>query len=77
MNQKNKHYWNLCTLTMIILSIITFSPLVIPAGKYTPTLFSLPRTLWAGMLVYILMVVITFIGTKVYPGNEKSKGENK
>ena len=77
MKSKNSLYWNLCILAMIILSIIALSPLVIPQGKFTPLVFGMPRTLWAGVVVYALMVLVTFIGTRVHPKSENSEGESK
>ena len=43
-------YWKLCCAAVILLSILCFTPLVIPAHEYRPLLWGLPRTLWAGML---------------------------
>ncbi|MGB3585844.1 MAG: hypothetical protein WBA23_04860 [Tunicatimonas sp.] len=68
----NKTYWYLCVAAAFLLSIITFTPLVIPAGVYEPMLFGIPYTLWVSFLVMILFVIITYIGTRVHPGrNDK------
>ncbi|MEM8965869.1 MAG: hypothetical protein AAF223_00765 [Bacteroidota bacterium] len=64
----NKTYWYLCVAAVVLLSVITFTPLVIPAGVYEPMLFGLPYTLWVTFLIMILFVVITYIGTRVHPG---------
>ena len=77
MKTKKSLYWNFCMIAMIILSIITFSPLVIPEGKFTPLVFGLPRTLWAGIIVYLFMVLITYFGTRVHPKSHHTKGETE
>ena len=63
-----KTYWYLCVAAVVLLSVITFSPLVIPAVVFEPMLFGLPYTLWVTFLIMILFVVITYIGTRVHPG---------
>ncbi|MBN2030582.1 hypothetical protein JW824_10090 [bacterium] len=77
MKSKKTLYWNLCILAMVILSIITFSPLVIPEGKFTPLVFGLPRTLWTGIVVYVFMVLFTYFGTRVHPRSDRTKGETE
>lgn len=47
---------------MIALSIFTFTPIVLSPNVYLPTLFGVPRTLWIGILIALLMVGVTFIG---------------
>lgn len=60
-------YWKLCIVGMVLLSILTFTPLIIPPGVTEPVIGGVPRTLWTSILIYIAMVVITYIGTRVYP----------
>lgn len=68
MNRKT--LWQLCCASAILLTILAFSPLVIPPGKYHPMLAGMPYTLWTGILVTVLLVVVTFLGTLVHPGQE-------
>lgn len=68
-NTNKSPYWNLCIVGVAIVSLLTFTPLVIPMGKYSPMLAGIPYTLWMGVLVAILLVMLTYIGTKVHPGN--------
>lgn len=68
---KNKTAWHILIVCAFLLTIITFTPLVIPEGVYQPELFGMPYTLWLSILVTIGYVVLTFIGTKVHPGNDK------
>ena len=76
MNDKQRTYWRACYLAVVALSIITFTPLVIPAGIYRPMLAGMPYTLWLGILVTVLLVVLTFLATQLYhpPGNEEPAG---
>ncbi len=68
--EKKSLYWKLCIAGVVLLSILTFTPIVMPRGVAGPELFGVPRTLWASILTYIGIVILTYIGTKVYPGAE-------
>ncbi len=67
-------YWKLCVFGVVLFSILSFSPLIIPSNNFKPMISGIPRTLWAGMLVYIAIVFLTYIGTRVYPDNDDEKG---
>ncbi|MEQ6119202.1 hypothetical protein [Reichenbachiella sp. MALMAid0571] len=69
MNKNKSLYWNLCIAGVILVSILSFTPLVLPVGIYEPMLFGVPYSLWMGILVAILLVFLTYLGTKVHPGN--------
>ena len=60
-------YWKLCCAGAILLAVLTLTPLVIPQGEMAPLLGGVPRTLWAGILIAIAFVVLTFIGSRVHP----------
>lgn len=62
--------WNICCIAIILLSIMTFTPLVIPASQPDPALAGVPYTLWAGIATAVAMMLVNFIGTLVYPGKE-------
>ena len=69
-------YWRLCCVGVVGLSLVSFTPLVIPTGTVDPFVFSLPRTLWSGLLVAFLILVLTFIGVLVHPdGASRSERE--
>ena len=76
MQNGNLLYWRLCCAGMVLLSILTFTPLVIPAGVYEPVVLGLPRSLWAGMLVACAMVLLIFIDSRVHPGREPEARED-
>ena len=55
-----KIQWILVVL-FITISAITFTPIIIPSGVSDPWLFSMPRTLWSGILISILLAILTLI----------------
>jgi hypothetical protein len=59
--------WNLCIACAVLLFLFAFSPIVLSPGNPEPSLLGLPRTLWLGLLAYIALVTVTFIGTRVHP----------
>ncbi len=72
--KQRKLIWKFCQLGVIFLSVITFTPLVIPENTYLPELFGLPYTLWTGMVLSLCFTVLIFVGIKVHPGaNKKEK----
>ena len=70
MKQK-KLIWRLCVAAVILIIIITFSPLVIAKGKINPFLFGLPYTLWMGIILTIVLVIITYIGGNAITNEEE------
>lgn len=63
---KNKIIWTVVRLIIMLLSILVFTPLVIPKDQYSPELLGLPYTLWTGILVYFCLVALIFVGVKVH-----------
>ena len=55
--------WRVCCALAILLSILTFTPLVMPVSEPEPFLFGMPRTLWAGYLVSLGFFFLTLWGT--------------
>ena len=72
---KNKIYWRICSALVIILTIIVFTPLVIPQNVYKPILLGIPYSLWTSFLITVALVTITFIGTKIHSVNEEKDVE--
>ncbi|MDN5211727.1 hypothetical protein QQ020_06685 [Fulvivirgaceae bacterium BMA12] len=66
-------YWIICRIAALMLVVITFTPLVMPAGTHGPALWGMPYTLWTGIIVSILLVLLTFIGTRIHPGRKNSE----
>lgn len=68
---QNEKLWTFCKIAVGLLIMLTFSPLVTPAGVHEPALMGMPYTLWMGIIVAFLLVGITWIGTRVHPGREE------
>ena len=70
-----KNLWKFTRAGVIILSILIFTPLVIPANEYNPKLIGLPYTLWTGILAYFGYVALILIGifahSKIYREGDK------
>lgn len=68
-----KLIWKLCVGAVLLIIIFTFSPLVIAPGKIDPFLFGLPYTLWVGIVLTILLVIITLIGGNAITNEEEDQ----
>lgn len=53
--------WKILSLIVTILATLAFTPLVIPYGVTEPYVLGLPRTLWAGILISILIYLMLLI----------------
>ncbi len=72
-----KTAWTACSISVVALCVLAFSPIIIPTEGSAPLLWGIPRTLWAGMLVYVTIVVLTFIGTRVHPDIREGQGDEQ
>lgn len=61
-----KRIWKLIIFAVFVISIIVFTPLVIPKGVHTPELFGMPYTLWVGMVIYFSFLSLVIIGVVVH-----------
>ena len=67
--------WRICIFIVILLTALGLSPLVIPTGIFKPSFLGMPYTLWMGSLVCICLVLMTYIGSRVHPGNNNENEE--
>ena len=65
--------WRVCIIIYLILTTISFTPLLIPQNQFKPELFGIPYTMWAGFIVTLALVVLTLIGMKVHPGDKEKE----
>ena len=73
-----KNYASVITIFLaVIVVIISFTPLVIPSYTFKPQLFGLPYSLWMGLLATLLMVILTYISTRVHPEGRQAKKSEK
>ncbi len=70
---KNKRIWKFCVVSVIVIIALTFSPLIIASGKIHPFLFGLPYTLWTGIVLTILLVILTLIAGNALPNDEEGE----
>jgi len=71
-----KCLWRLCCLGVLLLAVLTFTPLVTPVGSSEPCWLEIPRTLWAGIVIYLSITVLTWVGSRIYlsdPSEEKDE----
>lgn len=64
--------WNLVVLTVILLSVGSFFYLF-DDHQTDPKLGSIPFVFWTGLLVTTLVVLLTFVGSRVFPHEESKK----
>jgi len=60
--------WKICCALVIIIAILTLTPLVLPEGKHKPELMGMPYTLWVGIAISVLLWLITYVAVLVHPG---------
>lgn len=75
MKNKKLIYWRITWISALIVALITFTPLVTPQGEYAPMVLGLPRTMWAGILVAVVLVVLTLVASYVHPNDQQNKEE--
>ena len=75
MENNKQIYWRICQLSAVLLMLSTFTTFVIPPGTFAPSISGMPYSLWLGILISILLVVLTFIATKVHPDRKKTDSE--
>jgi len=71
-NKKSRRYTVLILLALL-LSVLTFTPLVMPYGKDLPSFLHLPYTLWTGLLVAIAFVCLTWLAVRWHPGRKEDE----
>ncbi len=74
--KRDKRYWKLCIILVLVLIIVAYTPLMLPHGVYKPVILGLPYSLWTSILVTVALVFLTYIGSKVHPGSDEEEGES-
>ena len=73
MKEKNRRYWRILRTIAIVLCLLVFTPLVIPQGVHKPELLGIPYSLWTSFIITVVLVFITYLGTKVHKSNEEEE----
>ncbi len=76
MNKRKTRYWRICTALVVLLVIITYTPLIIPGGVYKPMVLGIPYSLWTSFLITAALVLITYVGSKVHPGKDEEEEQS-
>ncbi|MCU0401962.1 MAG: hypothetical protein MUE75_13320 [Algoriphagus sp.] len=64
--------WHLLASAVLLLSIASFW-WIFQEGKSDPELGSIPYVFWTSFAITLLIVVATFIGSRIFPHEEDSK----
>jgi Na+/proline symporter len=71
--KRNKKYWRICVALVILIIVLGYTPVMIPGGVYKPELLGMPYSLWLSFLLTAVLVLLTYIGSRVHPGNDKEE----
>lgn len=63
---KLKNAWRLVIVAVFGCAAIQFSPLILEQNKVDPYLLGMPFTLWFGILISLLLVLLTALGGYVF-----------
>lgn len=74
--KKNRKYWTLCAVLVIVLMVLAYTPLMIPKGVYKPMILGIPYSLWTSFLITVILVTLTYIGSKVHPGSDEEEEDS-
>jgi hypothetical protein len=74
MNQgKRTKVYRVLILLAVLLGILTFTPIIMPYGKHEPSFLHLPYTMWTGIIVAVLFVLLTWYSVRIHPGKEEDE----
>lgn len=68
---KTQSMWTFCRIAVLIMTVLVFTPLVTPAGKSAPFFMGMPYALWVGIVVTLILLLLTIVGSLVHPGREE------
>jgi len=71
--KRNKKYWTICVVLVVVLIVIGYTPIMIPKGVYKPMILGIPYSLWLSFIITVALVTLTYIGAKVHPGADEEE----
>jgi len=63
---KLKNVWKTIVFAVFVCAAIQFSPWVLEENKVDPYLLGMPFTLWFGILISFLLVLLTALGGYIF-----------
>lgn len=67
-----KKIWRLLVSFIIVLTLVSFL-IIFKENKITPTLAGIPFIFWSGFLASVLIVLATYLASKIFPYEEPSE----
>lgn len=64
--------WRILVLVVLVLSLVSFL-FLFEENKVDPTLAKIPFAFWTGFLVTVVIVILTFLASRVFPYQESKK----
>ena len=61
-----KYIWRIIVLAVFLCAAIQFSPLVMDENKIAPYFLGMPFSLWFGILISLLIIILTAIGGYIF-----------
>ena len=62
--------WQICGALVISMVVLTFTPVITPKGVADPFFLGMPYTLWSGILLSLILLGLTIVGSLVHPGRD-------
>ena len=59
-------YWRILVGAVIVIALLSFA-FIFQTGITTPRLASVPYIFWTSFLLTVILVVLTYIGSKIFP----------
>ncbi len=60
-------------IAVVVIIAVTYSPLVMATGKINPSFLHLPYTLWVTILLALVLVLLTFAGSRIMTNDEEEE----
>jgi len=67
---RRRRQWLACRIVAVLTLLVALSPLTMPAGISNPSLMGTPYTLWVSLLLTILLLVLTWLGSQLQAKRE-------
>ncbi len=68
----NSQKWILLVSTVVLLTLVSFL-FLFSQGKSNPMLGPVPYVFWVSFLVTCIVVVLTFVGSRIFPHLDSNK----